>query len=293
MAQSPRTAEGVYDAGFIATRLGRPRDAESRVGHPSQGLPRPSARRPRLASISRRAPSGGGTSRRRPTLARGAVKSEDEAVRAQAQLLDRGERAEAEATRPGAPGLPGRGRGGRQPRIPPCASGRWPAAGSRSRSRASSPTPSGTTIRWPPTAPTRSCAPGPEGAADGGGGPAQARAPSPRRSRPSPRARSQRQAVSLRRAGSGARRRACASRGPRVGPGADARPRPGAPGRAARRQADAAGESRPAAPRCRRPTSSPRCGWWLAAARQAGGRPAPLELPAAPRPSRRWRRPRW
>lgn len=86
MAQSPRTAEGVYDAGFIASRLGRPRDAESAWAILRKDFPdHPLAVR---ASFDlAQSAFGRGNFKDAATLARGAVKSDDEAVRAQAQLL--------------------------------------------------------------------------------------------------------------------------------------------------------------------------------------------------------------
>ena len=86
MAQSPATAEGVYDAGFIATRLGRPRDAEAAWATLRKDFPdHPLAAR---ASYDlAQGAFGRGNFKDAANLARSAVKSPDEAVRAQAQLL--------------------------------------------------------------------------------------------------------------------------------------------------------------------------------------------------------------
>jgi TolA-binding protein len=86
MAQSPRTAESVYDAGFLATRLGRPRDAESAWATLRKEFPdHPLAAR---ASYDlAQGAFGRGNFKDAATLARGAVKSDDAAIRAQAQLL--------------------------------------------------------------------------------------------------------------------------------------------------------------------------------------------------------------
>ncbi|HEX4994829.1 MAG TPA: tetratricopeptide repeat protein [Methylomirabilota bacterium] len=86
MAQSPPTAEGIYDAGFIATRLGRPRDAEAAWSSLRKDFPdHPLAAR---ASYDlAQGAFGRGSFKDAAALARGAAKSPDEAVRAQAQLL--------------------------------------------------------------------------------------------------------------------------------------------------------------------------------------------------------------
>lgn len=86
MSQSPRTAESLYDAGAIATRLGRPRDAEQaflalRTEFPEHAL---SGR----ASLELgHAAFGRGAFKESVTLARAAAKSPEEATRAQAYLL--------------------------------------------------------------------------------------------------------------------------------------------------------------------------------------------------------------
>ena len=86
MAQSPRTAESVYDAGFIASRLGRTRDAESAWATLRKDFPdHPLAVR---ASFDlAQSAFGRGNFKDAAALARSAVKSDDVAVRAQAQLL--------------------------------------------------------------------------------------------------------------------------------------------------------------------------------------------------------------
>jgi TolA-binding protein len=86
MAQSPHTAEGVYDAGFIATRLGRPRDAEAAwTALRKEFADHPLAVRASL-DLAQGA-FGRGSFKDAATLARGAARSDDAAVRAQAQLL--------------------------------------------------------------------------------------------------------------------------------------------------------------------------------------------------------------
>lgn len=86
MAQSPHTPEGVYDAGFIATRLGRPRDADLAWAALRKEFPdHPLAARASL-DLAQSA-FGRGNLKDAVALARGAAKSEDPAVRAQAELL--------------------------------------------------------------------------------------------------------------------------------------------------------------------------------------------------------------
>jgi len=86
MAQEPRTAESLYDAGFIATRLNRPKDSEAawtalRKDFPDHSL---AAR----ASLDlAQAAFGRGSFKDAASLARVAAKSDDTGVRAQAQLL--------------------------------------------------------------------------------------------------------------------------------------------------------------------------------------------------------------
>lgn len=86
MAQTPLTAEGVYDAGFIAARLGRTRDAETAWTALRKDFPdHPLAAR---ASYDlAQGAFGRGNFKDAAALARGAVKSDDDATRAQAQLL--------------------------------------------------------------------------------------------------------------------------------------------------------------------------------------------------------------
>ena len=86
MAQSPPTAEGVYDAGFIATRLGRTRDAEAAWAALRKEFPdHPLAARASLEMAQ--GAFGRNAFKDAATLARGAAKSDDTGVRAQAQLL--------------------------------------------------------------------------------------------------------------------------------------------------------------------------------------------------------------
>ena len=86
MAQSPHTPEGVYDAGFIATRLGRPRDAEIAWTALRKEFPdHPLAARASLEMGQ--AAFGRGAFKDAAALGRGASKSDDAAVRAPAQLL--------------------------------------------------------------------------------------------------------------------------------------------------------------------------------------------------------------
>ena len=86
MAQEPRTAEGLYDAGFIATRLNRPRDSEVAWTTLRKEFPdHPLAARASL-DLAQGA-FGRGSFKDAATLARGAAKSDDAAIRAQAQLL--------------------------------------------------------------------------------------------------------------------------------------------------------------------------------------------------------------
>jgi TolA-binding protein len=86
MAQSPHTPDGAYDAGFIATRLGRPRDAEVAWTALRKEFPdHPLAARASLELAQ--GAFGRGSFKDAAALARGAVKSDDATVRAQAQLL--------------------------------------------------------------------------------------------------------------------------------------------------------------------------------------------------------------
>jgi tetratricopeptide (TPR) repeat protein len=86
MAQEPRTAEGLYDAGFIAARLSRPRDSEVAWTALRKDFPdHPLAARASL-DLAQGA-FGRGSFKEAATLARGAAKSDDTGVRAQAQLL--------------------------------------------------------------------------------------------------------------------------------------------------------------------------------------------------------------
>jgi len=86
MAQEPRTAEGLYDAGFIAARLSRPRDSEVAWTALRKDFPdHPLAVRASL-DLAQGA-FGRGSFKEAATLARGAAKSDDTGVRAQAQLL--------------------------------------------------------------------------------------------------------------------------------------------------------------------------------------------------------------
>jgi TolA-binding protein len=86
MAQTPPTAESVYDAGFIATRLGRPRDADAAWAVLRKEFPgHPLAARASLEMAQ--GAFGRNAFKDAATLARGAAKSDDGAVRAQAQLL--------------------------------------------------------------------------------------------------------------------------------------------------------------------------------------------------------------
>jgi TolA-binding protein len=86
MAQSPHTPEAVYDAGFIATRLGRPRDADLAWAALRKEFPdHPLAARASLELAQ--SAFGRGSFKDTVVLARGATKSEDTAIRAQAQLL--------------------------------------------------------------------------------------------------------------------------------------------------------------------------------------------------------------
>lgn len=86
MAQSPRTAEGVYDAGFIATRLGRSRDADTAWTALRKDFPEhPLAARASLEMAQ--SAFGRNAFKDAASLARGAIRSDDAAVRGQAQLL--------------------------------------------------------------------------------------------------------------------------------------------------------------------------------------------------------------
>ena len=86
MTQSPRTPEALYDAGAIATRLGRPRDAEQafaalRTEFPDHALAG------RASLELGHAAFGRGAFKDSVTLARAATRSPEEATRAQAFLL--------------------------------------------------------------------------------------------------------------------------------------------------------------------------------------------------------------
>jgi TolA-binding protein len=86
MAQEPRTAESLYDAGFIATRLNRPKDSETAWAALRKEFPdHPLAARASL-DLAQGAFGRGGF-KEAATLARGAAKSDDTGIRAQAQLL--------------------------------------------------------------------------------------------------------------------------------------------------------------------------------------------------------------
>jgi len=86
MAQEPRTAESLYDAGFIATRLNRPKDSEAAWAALRKEFPdHPLAARASL-DLAQGA-FGRGSFKEAATLARGAAKSDDTGIRAQAQLL--------------------------------------------------------------------------------------------------------------------------------------------------------------------------------------------------------------
>ena len=86
MAQSPRTAEGLYDAGVMASRLGRPRDADQAWTLLRNEFPEhPLASRASLdlaqAAFARN------SYKEAATLARSATKATDEPTRAQGFLL--------------------------------------------------------------------------------------------------------------------------------------------------------------------------------------------------------------
>jgi TolA-binding protein len=86
MAQEPRTAESLYDAGFIATRLNRPKDSEAAWTALRKDFPdHPLAARASLDLAQ--AAFGRGSFKDAASLARVAAKSDDTGVRAQAQLL--------------------------------------------------------------------------------------------------------------------------------------------------------------------------------------------------------------
>jgi TolA-binding protein len=86
MAQSPRTAEALYDAGVVASQLGRPRDAESawtalRTEFPKHALA------PRASLDLAQSAFGRGAFKDALALARAAARSEEDSVRAQAFLV--------------------------------------------------------------------------------------------------------------------------------------------------------------------------------------------------------------
>ncbi len=86
MAQSPRTAEALYDAGVVASQLGRPRDAESawtalRTEFPKHALAT------RASLDLAQSAFGRSAFKDALALARAAARSEEEPVRAQAFLL--------------------------------------------------------------------------------------------------------------------------------------------------------------------------------------------------------------
>jgi TolA-binding protein len=86
MAERPRTAERLYDAGFIATRLARAREAEQAWAALRADFPdHPLAARASLELAQ--AAFGRGAFKDAATLGRGAARSEEEAVRASALLL--------------------------------------------------------------------------------------------------------------------------------------------------------------------------------------------------------------
>jgi len=86
MAQTPRTAEAVYDAGFIATRLGRARDAEVAWAALRTEFPRHALAARASLDLAHSA-FGRSAFKDALALARSAERSEEEAVRAQAFLL--------------------------------------------------------------------------------------------------------------------------------------------------------------------------------------------------------------
>ena len=86
IAERPRTAERLYDAGFIATRLARPKDAEQAWAALRADFPdHPLAARASLEVAQ--AAYGRGAFKEAAGTAQGATKSEEESVRASALLL--------------------------------------------------------------------------------------------------------------------------------------------------------------------------------------------------------------
>lgn len=86
MAQSPRTAEAIYDAGVIASRLGRTRDAESAWAALRAEFPKHALAARASLDLAQSA-FGHSAFKDALALARAAARSEEEPVRAQAFLL--------------------------------------------------------------------------------------------------------------------------------------------------------------------------------------------------------------
>ena len=86
MAQSPATAESLYDAGVIASRLGRPRDAETAWARVRKDFP-DSPLASRAALDLAQAAFGRNAYKEASALAQAASKSSDDAVRGEGFLL--------------------------------------------------------------------------------------------------------------------------------------------------------------------------------------------------------------
>ena len=172
MAQSPRTAESVYDAGFLATRLGRPRDAESAWATLRKEFPdHPLAAR---ASYDlAQGAFGRGNFKDAAALAAGRREERRRGDPRPGPAPPGRERAEAQAAGPGAPGLPGRRGGGGHPgcrRALPCSCREWARAGGTGEAPGLAPLLRSGRRRRARQGATRLG----QGAADRGGGAAQA-----------------------------------------------------------------------------------------------------------------------
>ncbi len=86
MAQSPATAEGLYDAGVIASRLGRGRDAEASWTRLRKEFPE-SELAPRAALDLAQAAFGRSAFKDSAALSQAATKASDESIRAEGHLL--------------------------------------------------------------------------------------------------------------------------------------------------------------------------------------------------------------
>ena len=159
VAQSPATAEGLYDAGLVAGKLGRPRDADAAWARLRKDFPdHPLSGRVSLEMAQSRLRQEQLQGRGRPR--EGGVPQPEDAVRGEAFVLLGESELEAEAPRRRA------SRPSSPPPRPPrssrrCATGRWPAPASPTRSSASGRRPRSSTTRWRARARTRRSRRGP------------------------------------------------------------------------------------------------------------------------------------